>query len=204
GAPTLCLWGPPRLCRGARRSEAARLRRRRGSSPSGLSRLDGSGARRRPRGDAPRPLRRHPPRGRGRRLVIRLLLACLVLGSLTAVARAHPLAPSGLRVVEGEGELVTLRFRTPVMRPVGTDVTPLYPQACSLTEPPRAVTAEGGAVEILFSLRCPGGIVGETFGVRGLTEARTDVLWDLRRANGARASGLLHAGAATFVVPEDA
>src|SRR5690606_35286333 len=50
---------------------------------------------------------------------------------------------------------------------------------------------------------CPGALVGERFGVRGLVAAGTDVLWELRRANGAQSSGLLHAGASSFEVPAD-
>ena len=130
----------------------------------------------------------------------RALLFAIALGS-ASVAHAHPLAPSSLRLVEREDGLVTLRFRTPSTRPVGTEVAPVIPAACSELGERQAALVPPSAVEMTVMLRCEGGVVGETFGVHGLARSGTDVIWEARLADGTVASGLLHAGSAELVVP---
>jgi hypothetical protein len=132
-------------------------------------------------------------------LLVMPLAVGLALSS--SVAHAHPLAPSALRLVEAEDGLVTLRFRTPMARPVGTSIEPVIPDACAEVGQRRVALAPPSAVESTVRLRCEGGIVGKTFGARGLAASGTDVLWEARRADGSVASGLLHAGSAHFEVP---
>ena len=132
----------------------------------------------------------------------RALVSLIVVLGASPLAHAHPLAPSSLHLAESADGLVTLRFRTPSTRPVGSALAPILPAECTELGERRVALAPPRAVELSVTLRCEGGLVGRTFGVRGLE--RTDAIWEARLADGALASGLLHAGAPRFVVPERA
>lgn len=130
----------------------------------------------------------------------RALLALGVALAAAAPARAHPLAPSSLRLVEGDDGIVLLRFRTPRTRPVGSELVPSTPGGCAPLAPPR-VRLSGEGLEETTRLRCEGGVVGKTFAVRGLEGARTDVVWQVMLADGTTAQGLLHDAVDRFEVP---
>jgi hypothetical protein len=132
-------------------------------------------------------------------LLTGLALAWALLWPCAEVS-AHPLAPSSLRLIEADDGTVELRFRTPSARPVGTELAPVMPPACAPLGEPRARLLPG-AVEQSTRLRCEGGLVGRRFAVRGLLEARTDVLWEVVLADGSSARGLLHDVSDSFEVP---
>lgn len=127
-----------------------------------------------------------------------VLLLLVLVGARQA--HAHPLAPSSLRIVEADDGTVVARFRTPSTRPVGSEVVPALPRGCAPLAPPR-IRLSGSGVEEATRLRCDGGIVGKTFVVRGLAEARTDVVWQVTLADGTSAQGLLHEAVDRFEVP---
>jgi hypothetical protein len=124
----------------------------------------------------------------------------VALALVTGTLHAHPLAPSSLRLVEAKDGVVLQRFRTPAMRPVGSSLVPIVPRGCALLAPPR-VTRTGSAVEETKHLRCEGSVVGKTFTVRGVANARANVVWQLLLADGTTAQGLLHGRADSFDVP---
>jgi hypothetical protein len=105
-----------------------------------------------------------------------------------------------VRLVEARDGTVELRFRTPSARPIGADLAPVMPPDCAPIGEPRAQLLPG-AVEATTRIRCEGGLVGHRFGVRGLLRARTDVLWEVVRADGTSARGLLHDAEDAFDVP---
>ena len=65
------------------------------------------------------------------RLVALLGGVSLLLGA--APARAHPLAPALLELLEDGGGRVEVKFKTPTKRLPGTNLVPLLPESCSIT-----------------------------------------------------------------------
>ncbi|HEY6562461.1 MAG TPA: HupE/UreJ family protein, partial [Polyangiaceae bacterium] len=122
------------------------------------------------------------------------------LALVAGTVHAHPLAPSSLHLVEADDGVVLQRFRTPSMRPVGSSLVPISPCECTPLAPPR-VALLGSAVEETRRLRCDGGVVGKTFTVRGVTNARANVVWQVILADGTTAQGLLHGNVDRFDVP---
>lgn len=124
----------------------------------------------------------------------------VVVAAGAGVVRAHPLAPSSLRVVEADDGSVEVRLRTPETRPSGSELVPVFPRACTEVAPPR-ITRAGDAIDEVTRLACERGIVGARFAFRGLLDAGTDVVWTVQLRDGTTARGLLHGDDDTFVVP---
>lgn len=104
-----------------------------------------------------------------------------------ALAGAHPLAPSALRL-EARPDGVWAEWRAPTTRPVGEDVAPLLP--CDPAGPP-LVAREGDALVTRWRLGCEG-LAGRTAGATGLRSGGTQVV--LQWSEGGRQGSALLTG----------
>ena len=107
----------------------------------------------------------------------RILLGLLPL-AMAATAQAHPLAPSYLSLEETTGGKVQLYWKTPRLVARGARVAPVLPESCRRQGPPQVIEGPNARVEGL-TLRCPGGLLGASLGVRGLAGSGTDALLHL-------------------------
>lgn len=127
----------------------------------------------------------------------------LALGLAPAAVSAHRLAPSLLQLVEsGEPGHVAVTWKTPLQRPVGSDVRPALPEHCAPVGQPSA-EAEGTGMVVRSRIDCgTAGLVGATLAVHGLDAGGANALVRVELRDGRRAQAVLHAGASAFTVPE--
>lgn len=130
------------------------------------------------------------------------LTVALVVG-LAGAASAHPLAPSSLTLVEGEGGVVVATWRTPAVGPVGVRLAPRFPMRCAALEAPaQRHDAESQAHVGTVRLACgEAGLDGAVVSVAGIEGAPTNVIVHVTRADGRSASGLIDAGRPSFTIP---
>ncbi len=121
--------------------------------------------------------------------------------ALPCPAPAHPLAPVLLELVEGEDGTTGVLWRTSALRPVGSDVRPRLPDACEAIDSPR-YQQEGSRLDARWTVRCAGGLTGQSVAIDGLGTARIDALARIELADGRVAQRVLRAGASEFVIPE--
>lgn len=130
------------------------------------------------------------------------MLLTLCAAARPEVARAHPLAPALLEIVErADGHSVELLWRSSLLSPVGADPRPSLPEGCAPLGP-AAQREEGGAFESRWLLDCPGGLVGRRVGALDLERARIDALLRVELADRRVVQHVLRPGAASFRVPE--
>jgi len=138
-------------------------------------------------------------------LRIRAVGACvgLTVLSISAVAGAHPLAPSSLHLVVARDGTVDVRWRTPSVGPVGQTLEPVLPTHCRTVERASStMTRDRAAVERRYRVDCgAAGLVGHEVSVRGLSATTTNVIVDVTLPDGGRARALLHEGENRFLVP---
>lgn len=112
-----------------------------------------------------------------------------------ALASAHPLSPSSLRLEAGP-DGVWATWRTPTVQPVGQQVDPVLP--CAPAGDP-VVTRDGEALELRWRLDCAG-LAGRTAGASGLAPGGTQAVLQWTEAGG-EGTALLTADQPTRVVP---
>lgn len=118
-------------------------------------------------------------------------------------ASAHPLAPTGLHVVEQKsgdetvGSTVELTWRTPRQKPRGERLVLRIPDPCTVTS--RAVVENTPlAVTEVTRLACDRPFAELEFGVSGLEDAATNAVYSVTPTAGAAFGGLLHEGETSF------
>ena len=132
------------------------------------------------------------------------LLALTLSIATSGLARAHPLAPALLEVVERPGAHVEVAFRQPATRVPGVALEPRLPSTCRRTSPVR-VERDGAAVVERFEATCgPGGLIGSRLAVAGLAASPTDVLLRVVLGNGDRVQAVLSAARPDYLVPAHA
>ncbi len=133
----------------------------------------------------------------------RALLAVLVVLAVFALtgrpARAHPLAPLGVHIVERDDAILVSLKRARV-QPKGAAFLVRAPAHCVPRGAPRLEDAEGYVVE-QRELSCPGTLVGTTWGVDGLSEAELDAVFRVELRDGRVLSFLLDRSEHNFEVP---
>jgi hydrogenase/urease accessory protein HupE len=130
------------------------------------------------------------------------MLAAITLAALAmpAPAAAHPLAPVGLELCEGEGGRVEARFKRALVQPVGARLRPRWPASCVVEE--SAVATSDDAVTETVRLHCSGGLAGQRVGVEGLEESGVDAVIRVEVLGGHVHRALLHGDDEPFLVPE--
>lgn len=116
-------------------------------------------------------------------------------------AFAHRLAPSLLEVTERDDGQLDVFWKTPLQRPTGTDIRPQLPDGCLVQGTPEPGVEQTGAT-LSYRVACSGALVGERFGILGLSESRTEGLLRLTLRDGRKYQAVLRAGDESFVVPE--
>jgi len=121
---------------------------------------------------------------------------------LAVPAAGHRLAPSLLELREVGNGQVTVLWKTPLQRPVGSDLEPVLPAHCDATETPTA-TPDATSLTLRWSVRCgERGLVDSEVAVRGLETSGTNALVRISLADGRNVRVVLHADAPSMSVPE--
>ncbi len=123
-----------------------------------------------------------------------------VLG-LPALAAAHALAPSLLDLRVGADGQGTARFKTPSLRPTGTEISPVFPPACAQVGDP-GVSEEGTGTVFEFTLSCEASaLIGQVVGFGGLGDSRTNGLVRVELPDGHVVRRVVDASQPTLVIP---
>ncbi len=116
-----------------------------------------------------------------------------------SLARAHPLSPPLLELVENaEGEW-RVRWKTSTVRVPGASERPILPPDCTAGDPVEEMGE--GSVTIRFALHCPGGLIGRRIGVSGLETVGVDALVRVSFADGRLVQNIVRSAAPEIVVP---
>ena len=116
-------------------------------------------------------------------------------------AAGHRLAPSLLELLEQGDGRVAVRWKTPLQRPVGSEIEPVLPAHCAAGDAPLA-TPEATSVTLRWTVDCgERGLVGADVAVRGLETSGTNALVRISLADGRSVRVVLHADAATDRCP---
>ena len=127
----------------------------------------------------------------------------LVLGLMVpGLSWGHPLAPALLEMEAQGGGLADVAWKTSRLRPRGSDIRPLLPDACPALSDPR-VAEDEQSVTLHWTIDCLDGqgLVGRRVGVSGLEATRVDVLVRVTLDDGRVVSTVLRAGDPEFVIP---
>ncbi len=133
-----------------------------------------------------------------------LLLATLAL-AMAGPARAHPLAPTLLEMIQRPGSTVfDVVWKTSVLRVPGSDLKPSLPAHCQSRDP---VVAREQANSLLrrWSVDCgEQGLAGSAIGFSGLGAAKIDGLVRIQLAGGQVLRGVVRSSAPTWTIPQAA
>lgn len=132
-----------------------------------------------------------------------LLIAALIAWSATPFtepARAHPLAPALLEIVEQAPGLADVQWKTPLNAMPGAAMRPLLPLECAAVDRPRE-RAESTALVQQWEIACRAPLAGSTVEVQGIGASRADVVLRVALADGRTFNTVLSAGEPTFEVP---
>jgi hydrogenase/urease accessory protein HupE len=126
--------------------------------------------------------------------------ACLLALLLApSVARAHPLSFGVFDVREAEDHSLTIDLRFSGDEDSPAAIAAQLPSECAVTRITQIEIPYG--VRIVGRARCQGSLVGKSIGVRGLESAETQVLLELRLADGREESTLLTSDAPVYRIP---
>ncbi len=115
------------------------------------------------------------------------------------LARAHPLSPPLLELVETDDGAWRVRWKTSTVRVPGATERPILPPDCTAGE---GVEEMGeGSVTLRFMLHCPGGLIGRRIGVSGLETVGVDALVRVSFADGRLVQNIVRPAAPEIVVP---
>jgi hydrogenase/urease accessory protein HupE len=129
------------------------------------------------------------------------LAAAAAIWLAAGSAGAHPLAPALLELVETQPGGFDLVWKTPLQRPVGSDVRPELPGHCTATGP-GAETRDGTSATLRQAFDCGRGLDGSRVAVRGLETTGTNALVRIALLDGRHFQAVLHAGAPELLVRE--
>lgn len=117
-------------------------------------------------------------------------------------AVGHPLAPSLFELRETGDGRVDVLWKTSLLQPAGSDLTPVLPEHCRRTQEPNALR-DSTSITLRWTVDCGGsGLVGETLKVTGLERTRTDALLRVELADGRSLRAVLSGADAAFQVGE--
>jgi len=135
-----------------------------------------------------------------RAALVLVLLAPLLAG--VSPARAHHLAPSLLELRSVEPSTISVVWRTPLLRPTGSLVSPILPARCRPLGRP-AKNSGGGSLTARWKVDCgPRGLEGATVAITGLRDSRTSVLVRVFLPGGGVVRDLLYGEQSTLTVPQ--
>lgn len=131
--------------------------------------------------------------------ILRLLLACGLWWLMLPVA-AHQFAPALLELTETAPGQVTVHWKEPLVRVMGSRLRPVLPGTCEgIGEP--SLEREDTGVVARWTLSCPAGLVGATLAVEGIASSRADVLVQVTLVDGEHFSAVLRPEQPSFRIP---
>jgi hydrogenase/urease accessory protein HupE len=122
------------------------------------------------------------PRVRGRALAVALASAGLALLSSPPTS-AHQYWPGYLQLKETGSESYDVMFKVPATGQFRLPIYAQLPASCDRTVPLRT-SSDGAAHVERWSVRCEGGLVGQTLLIEGLAAVPTDALVRIERLDG--------------------
>jgi hypothetical protein len=130
-----------------------------------------------------------------------VLVAVAVLGPSRGIA--HQFAPALLELMEDGSGKVSVLWKEPVIRPMGSRLQPVLPGECQGIGEPRT-TREGTGILSEWTLDCPDGLVGTTVAVEGIALSRANVLLRIQLADGQEFAQVLRPEVPYFAIPGSA
>jgi hydrogenase/urease accessory protein HupE len=121
----------------------------------------------------------------------------IVLLLLPAAARAHPLLPASLSLLEGRAGRYELRFRRPTR--LKQVLRLVLPGDCSASAAHVAQERDQSVDTAVLS--CPRSLAGREIGIAGLAQAELDAIVHVQHRSGENARALLSPDRERFVVP---
>jgi len=125
-------------------------------------------------------------------------LVAVVLSWAATGARAHEVRPGYLQVQELSGERFDVTWKVPANGEFRLSLYARLPKEC--TGAPEQGSFAGGAFIERWQATCPGGLVGRTISIEGLSATRTDVLARVERLDGTTQTVRLTPDSASFEV----
>lgn len=130
----------------------------------------------------------------------RLAVLALIVATSPAPVFGHAFAPVLLELRPTGEETFQVRFKQPVVRPIGAAVRPLLPETCRPASSP-VVAEEDTGVVARWEVTCTGGLRGRSFGVEGLASLQAPALLRLELEQGIEIRHVLTADQPSFVIP---
>jgi hydrogenase/urease accessory protein HupE len=128
------------------------------------------------------------------------LAASAALALAAGSARAHPLAPALLELVETQPGRFDVVWKMPLQQPVGSDVQPELPAHCTAAGS-GAETRDDASATLRQTFDCgERGLDGSNVAVRGLETSGTNALLRIELLDGRRFQAVLHSGAPALLV----
>lgn len=131
-----------------------------------------------------------------------LLTVLFVTLSVAWSAAGHPLAPSLFELRETGDGGVEVSWKTSLLQPAGSDLTPMMPAHCKQLHEP-IVERDATSVTLRWAANCgTRGLVGERLKVTGLERTRTDALVRVELEDGRSLRAVLSGADAEYQVAE--
>jgi hydrogenase/urease accessory protein HupE len=125
-------------------------------------------------------------------------LVAVVLSWVATGVHAHEVRPGYLQVQELSGEKFDVTWKVPANGEYRLSLYARLPKEC--TGAPDQGSFAGGAFIERWQAKCPGGLVGRTISIEGLSATRTDVLARVERLDGTTQTVRLTPDRASFEV----
>ena len=135
------------------------------------------------------------------KILYSLLLAVLILGTLSVPAEAHRLQPAYLELSEQGSGTFNVLWKRPLVGNEPMDIYPRFPESCrNLTEP--VLRPSDVAIERWLISCGESGIANQTIVIDGLVNTVTDTLVRVDLADGSMHTSVLRPGSPSWRVPE--
>jgi hydrogenase/urease accessory protein HupE len=128
----------------------------------------------------------------------RLLPLFAALVAFATPGEAHEVRPAFLEIRETAADTYEVLWKVPARGEYRLRLHARLPEGCSGA--PTHGSFVGGAFVEQWQAKCPGGLVGRTVDIEGLSATRTDVLARLERADGTSQTARLTPEQTSFVV----
>ncbi|MFK8051167.1 MAG: HupE/UreJ family protein [Halioglobus sp.] len=138
--------------------------------------------------------------------LVRLLMALLILASVSVSVQAHRFAPSLLKLVETSPATFNVVWKTPTQGTSSTPLRPIWPDDCEVSSV-NPVQQEGTGSVSSWVINCkglPGGeLIGQTLGVSGLGANQASAMIMLNLKDGRNYQQIVNPEKPEFIVPAE-